>query len=305
MILLTGSTGFIGSNLLIKLDSNVRLVLRNHPKDINTNDDKFYISDFSKSTNWDGAFTGIHSIVHLASIAHDNLSKYSANPSGLFDVNTEGTLNFALSAAKAGVERFIFISSIGVNGNSSSLPFTELDVPAPTEPYAISKMKAEQGLINISKKYDIEVVIIRPPLVYGPNAPGNFSKLIKLVKLGLPLPFASINNKRSFIGISNLMDFIILCTKHPKAKNEIFVISDGDDTSLPLLLNLISDSIGKKLWIFPFPRFLLTVLARLFGKSVEFNKLVCCLQVDISKARLLLNWNPKYSIKDELNKLVV
>ena len=305
MILLTGSNGFIGSNLLRALDFKVRLVLRNKLKNIKSNDDKFYISNFSKSTNWVGAFTGINCIVHLASIAHQNLSKNSANPSVLFEVNTEGTLHFALSAAKSGVKRFIFVSSIGVNGYSSNLPFTELDVPSPIEPYALSKMKAEEGLLAISKKYEMDIVIIRPPLVYGSNSPGNFSKLIKLVKLGIPLPFASVNNKRSFVGISNLIDFIILCTKHPKAKNEIFVISDGDDTSLPLLLNLISVAIGKKSWLFPCPGLFLRVLAKFFGKSVEFNKLVCDLQVDISKARSLLNWNPKYSIKDELNKLVV
>lgn len=304
MILLSGSSGFIGSNLVKKLEYELRVVLRNNNEDNNRYLNKFLISGFSGSTNWDGAFTGIKFVIHLASIAHENLSKYSANPSVLFEVNTEGTLHFALSAAKSGVKRFIFVSSIGVNGNSSNLPFTELDVPCPIEPYAISKMKAEEGLLAISKKYEMEVVIIRPPLVYGPSSPGNFSKLIKLVKLGIPLPFASVNNKRSFIGISNLIDFIILCTKHPKAKNEIFVISDGDDTSLPLLLNLISDAIGKKLWVFPFPKFLLIVLARICGKSVELNKLVCDLQVDINKARSLLNWNPKYSIKDELNKIV-
>lgn len=304
MYLITGSTGFIGANLLSSIDTKCRLVVRNELKNSKCIHDQFIITDFSRSTNWDGAFTGIKFVIHLASIAHENLSKYSANPSVLFEVNTEGTLHFALSAAKSGVKRFIFVSSIGVNGNSSNLPFTELDVPSPIEPYAISKMKAEEGLLAISKKYEMEVVIIRPPLVYGPSSPGNFSKLIKLVKLGIPLPFASVNNKRSFIGISNLIDFIILCTKHPKAKNEIFVISDGDDTSLPLLLNLISDAIGKKLWVFPFPKFLLIVLARICGKSVELNKLVCDLQVDINKARSLLNWNPKYSIKDELNKIV-
>lgn len=305
MILLTGSSGFIGTYLLRIIGDKCRLVLRNKRKSSECINDQFIISDLSRSTNWDGAFTDVSCIIHLASIAHDNLSKLSGNIYDLFEVNTEGTLNFALSAAKEGVKRFVFISSIGVNGNSSIMPFTEMDDPQPIEPYATSKLKAEEGLLDISKKYDMEVVIIRPPLVYGPNAPGNFSKLIKLVKLGMPLPFASLNNKRSFVGISNLVDFIILCSKHPKAKNEIFVISDGDDISLPLLLNLISVAIGKKSWLFPCPRFLLRVLARLFGKSVEFNKLVCDLQVDISKARSLLNWNPKYSIKDELNKLFV
>ena len=305
MILLTGSSGFIGSNLLKSLDCNVRLVSRNEFKSSKYSHDQFIISDFSRSTNWDGAFTNVNCIIHLASIAHDNLLKLSGNLSHLFEVNTEGTLKFALSAAQEGVKRFVFISSIGVNGNSSNLPFTELDDPQPIEPYAISKLKAEEGLIDISKKYEMEVVIIRPPLVYGPNAPGNFMKLLTLVNSGMPLPFALVHNKRSFIGVSNLIDFIIHCVNHPKAANEIFVISDGEDISLPLLLRFISDAIGKKLRVFPFPKSILIIFARLFGKSVELNKLICDLQVDIKKARSLLNWKPKYTIKDDLNNLVL
>jgi nucleoside-diphosphate-sugar epimerase len=244
-------------------------------------------------------------VIHLAALAHVNQESLLDPLKEFQRINFYGTINLARQAAENGVTRFIYISSIGVNGNTSTKPFTESDIPMPIEPYAISKHRAEDGLIALSKQYEMEVVIIRPPLVYGPNSPGNFSKLIKLVKLGMPLPFASVNNKRSFIALSNLIDFIILCTKHPKAKNEVFVISDGDDISLPQLLKLISDAFGKKLWIFPFPRFLLKVLAKLCGKSVELNKLVCDLQVDITKAKSLLNWNPKYSVMDELNKLVV
>ena len=263
------------------------------------------LGEVDGETDLSNVLSKCSSVIHLAGLAHVNQESLLDPLKEFQRINFYGTINLARQAAENGVTRFIFISSIGVNGNTSTKPFTESDIPMPIEPYAISKHRAEDGLIALSKQYEMEVVIIRPPLVYGPNSPGNFSKLIKLVKLGIPLPFASVNNKRSFIALSNLIDFIILCTKHPKAKNETFVISDGEDISLPLLLNLISNAIGKKLWLFPFPRFLLRVLARLLGKSVELNKLECDLQVDITKARSLLNWNPKYSIKDELNKLVV
>jgi nucleoside-diphosphate-sugar epimerase len=217
------------------------------------------------------------------------------------------TLALAALAADKGVKRFVFLSSIGVNGNNSVKPFSEKDTPNPQEPYAISKYEAEQGLLVLAKKTGMQVVIIRPPLVYGPNAPGNFGTLVNWLRRGVPLPLGAINNKRSFVALDNLVSFIALCadrTRSPKAANQVFLISDGEDVSTTQLLRKVADALGKKRWLLPVPVGLMSFVARFIGKGDVANRLFGSLQVDSSKARDLLGWQPVITMDEQLNKTV-
>jgi nucleoside-diphosphate-sugar epimerase len=217
------------------------------------------------------------------------------------------TLALAELAADEGVKRFVFLSSIGVNGNNSVMPFSEKDTPNPQEPYAISKYEAEQGLLVLAKKTGMQVVIIRPPLVYGPNAPGNFGTLVNWLRRAVPLPLGAINNKRSFVALDNLVSFIALCadrTRSPKAANQVFLISDGEDVSTTQLLSKVADALGKKRWLLPVPVGLMSFVARLIGKGDVANRLFGSLQVDSSKARDLLGWQPVITMDEQLHQTV-
>ena len=217
-------------------------------------------------------------------------------------VNLHGTLNLAQQAAISGVKRFIFISSIKVNGEKTNLdqPFTEQDKPKPTDSYGLSKWKAEKGLQKISKQYGMEFVIIRPTLIYGPGVKGNFQKIISLVKTGIPLPLGAIHNKRSFIAIDNLIDLIIVCLKHPAASNQIFLAADGEDLSTTQLIKELANVASKRLFLIPLPIFILKMFALILGKKIIIDRLIQSLQVDISKSQNLLNWRPKKSLSEGL-----
>ena len=222
------------------------------------------------------AFSGVDVVVHAAARVH-MMQDRSANPLAEFrKLNRDVTLALAALAANKGVKRFVFLSSIGVNGNNNVKPFSEKDRPNPQEPYAISKYEAEQGLLALAKKTSMEVVIIRPPLVYGPNAPGNFGSLVNWLRRGVPLPLGAINNKRSFVALDNLVSFIALCadrTRSPKAANQVFLISDGEDVSTTQLLRKVADALGKKRWQLPVPVGLMSFAARLIGKGDVANRL--------------------------------
>lgn len=302
MIFITGASGYIGRQFIKNTTSNIRIVQRqSSPFKVNTNHDTFTIPSFSNDTDWTGAFEGIDTVLHLAAVVHNNLPD-DCEPKSYYNlVNNEATLNLAYSAAHAGVRRFIFLSSVGVNGTSSVGPLCENSSFNPSDFYSISKMKAEQGLLQLTKYSNMEVVIIRPPMVYGPGAPGNFQRLIKLLKLNLPLPFGSINNTRSFVGIQNLIDFIHTCITHKHAANEVFLVSDDQDISLPELLRLIGLSMRKKVINLPFPYFMLKSIFFLLNKNNDFVKLTSSLKISIKKAKIKLNWLPKYTIQQELN----
>ena len=217
-------------------------------------------------------------------------------------VNVEGTLNLARQAVKAGVKRFIFISSIKVNGielTIGSRAFLEHDVPNPLDPYALSKYEAERGLLEIANSSNMEVVIIRPPLVYGRGVKGNFATMIKAVKFGLPLPFGLVNNVRSFVALDNLVDLIINCIDHPKRKSDILV-SDGRDISIADLVKKISDAYGVKNKKFPIPVSLMKFALKLIRRGVVADRLFGNLLVDSSKAEKLLNWKPVLSMDEQL-----
>jgi len=307
VILVSGATGFIGSAVISRLSRSsqvtLRPVVRNGGNHFPAKSHVIVVDDFSNA-DWSNTLKGVDVVVHLAARAHV-LKESASQPLEMFrKINLKGTLNFAQQSVSAGVKRFIFISSIGVNGNQNNIPFSENDAPNPAEPYAVSKYESELGLREIARATDMEVVIIRPPLVYGPNAPGNFGRLLKWVKKGVPLPLSAIYNKRSLIALDNLVDFIVLCIDHRAAANQTFLVSDGKDLSTTELLHGVALAMGKKARLFPVPMGLLNLGATLLGKKALFQRLCGSLQVDISKSRQLLGWNPPITVEEGLRRAV-
>ncbi|UTW02709.1 SDR family oxidoreductase [Amphritea atlantica] len=302
-ILLTGATGFLGRHLVKGLavkGVNVTASIRQevHLPVART----CIINSLDIDTDWSCALAEQKVVIHSAARAHimedevyDPLAEYR-------QVNVEGTLNLARQAAEAGVQRFIFISSIGVNGNINTCPFTENDEPTPAEFYAQSKWEAEQGLWNIHNETGIEVVIIRPPLVYGPGAPGNFARLVRLVEKGWPLPFGAVHNKRSFVAVDNLVDLIVTCIDHPAAANQVFLAGDGEDLSTSDLLRGIAAAMEKPSRLVAVPENYLRLAAKFLGKEKLADRLLGSLQVDISKARDSLGWEPPFSVEEGLKR---
>jgi len=222
-------------------------------------------------------------------------------------VNAAGTLNLARQAAEAGVTRFVFVSSVGVNGSHTALdkPFSEVDKPNPHNAYALSKWEAEQGLLRIADETGLEVVIIRPPLVYGCNAPGNFGSLMRPVQRGWPLPLGAVHNQRSLVALDNLVDFIITCISHPQAAKQTFLVSDGQDLSTTELVRGMAQAAGVLARLLPVPVWALQAGATLLGKGDVVQRLCGNLQVDISKARNLLGWVPPISVDEGLRRALM
>lgn len=308
-ILLTGKTGFIGSRIFRQLKLNcttdVFYIVRKPVESSSEDKNQFVITDLSDSQLLAKALLGQKVVIHTAARAHvmkddtlDPLAEYRR-------VNVKGTLHLAKQAADSGVRRFIFVSSIGVNGNINTKPFTESDEPNPTEPYAQSKWEAEQGLWEIQRKTGMEIVIIRPPLVYGPNAPGNFANLLRWVEKGIPLPLGAIHNKRSLVALDNLVDLIITCIDHPAAANQVFLAGDGQDVSTTDLLQGVAREMGRKSFLVPVPASVLMLGAIVLGKKTMAKRLLGSLQVDTTKARVLLGWKPPISIEEGLKRCFV
>lgn len=306
-ILITGITGFIGSNLANYLvtDTNNNVAGTSRTEEgIRGSIKILKQKEFSKNTNWIEQLSDVEVVVHTAARVHV-LKEHLQNPREEFlSINTEATINLAKQAAAAGVKKFVFLSSIGVNGTTTvDVPFNEDMRASPTNDYALSKHLAEKELLDFVKESPMDIVIIRPPLVYGINAPGNFAVLLKIISKGIPLPFRLTRNKRSFISIENLTDFISKCITDKRAANEIFVISDGDDISTPELIQLLANGMKKKPRLFPFPDVLLKCGALLTNKMKQYQQLCGSMQIDISKARNLLNWEPVISNKTSLKRL--
>jgi nucleoside-diphosphate-sugar epimerase len=252
-------------------------------------------------TDWGEALSGVDAVVHLAARVHV-MHESSPDPLGSFrTVNTEGTRRLAAMAAHAGVRRMVYLSSIKVNGEqTTSGPFTESDVPRPDEAYGMSKWLAEQALWEAAAGTNLEVVVVRPPLVYGPNAPGNFNRLLKFVRMGIPLPLGSVRNRRSFMYVENLCDAIRVCLQHPAAAGQTFLLSDGEDVSTPELIRLLSGYLGRRSRLIPFPTSLLEAGADLLGLHDEAERLLRSLRVDSSAIRQTLHWNPPYPLREGL-----
>jgi nucleoside-diphosphate-sugar epimerase len=307
-VLLTGASGFIGKNLLHELLNKgfkLSLLVRHRIESLPASVRQFIIDDFIDNPDFSLALNDIDCVIHLAGKAHTKNNNKATSLNDFRQINTELTLNLAKQANDLNVKRFIFLSSIGVNGNENNEPFLESDTPCPKEPYAISKYEAEQGLTNLAKVSDLEIVIIRPPLVYGLNAPGNFGILLYWAKLKvpLPLPLGLANNKRSLVAIDNLVDFIIICMHHKKAKNEIFLISDGQDLSTKQLFRKLSSAFRKKAYLLPIPVKWITYSLMLIGKKADGVRLFSSLQVDSSKAKELLDWSPIVTMDEQLIKI--
>lgn len=307
-ILVTGANGFVGQSLVNNLLNNAgykvvagvrKIPLKKFECEyrlINNLEDKPTLTD---------VFKDIDVVIHSAARVHVMDDKSTDPLTEFRKVNVEGTLNLARQAADAGVKRFIFISSIKVNGEGTKIgkPYTEDSKPNPIDPYGISKYEAEQGLLNIAETTALEVVIIRPTLVYGKNVKGNFHSLMKWTYKGVPLPIGGIkHNLRSLVSVDNLVDFIITCIEHKNAKNEIFLISDDDDISTADLLKEISKGLGVKNKAVNIPPKLIDTAASAVGKSSVAQRLSGSLQVDISKAKNLLDWKPKYSTSESIQK---
>lgn len=302
--LLTGATGFIGRALMATLSLTAyRLIAPsrtpvNHlPKNV-TMPLLHDIASFPGNSDW---FSECDVVIHVAAKAH----ACGIPPAEFIRVNADATLNLARLASKAGVKRFIFLSSIGVNGISNTRPFSFADKPAPVEDYAVSKFNAEIGLKQIAADTGMEVVIIRPPLVYGANAPGNFGKLAKLAEKNLPLPLGAIHNKRSLVALDNLVDLIITCIDHPKAANQTFLVSDDQDVSTTELLQMMTRAAGKKPLLLPVPVSWLKFAGKLTGKQAVINRLCGNLQVDIGHTKDTLGWTPVISVQDAIKKCFI
>lgn len=304
-VLVTGAGGFIGQALCKRLegadDIEVVGAVRALPAQPFDASPLVAVGDIDGHTDWSQALVGVNVVVHLAARAHV-LNEQSKDPLVEFRrVNVEGALALFQQAIDAGLKRFVFISSIGVVGGSTEgEPFTETMPPAPHADYAYSKFEAEEALKALSHSSGVELVIVRPPLVYAAHAPGNFARLLKLVALGVPLPFASVSNQRSMVALENLVDFIALCVRHPAAAGEAFHVSDHEDVSLPQMLTLLGRGMGRRVVLLPCPTRLMALGAQLVGKKGMFNQLCGSLQVDASKSRLLLGWQPPISAEAAL-----
>lgn len=305
-ILLTGATGFLGRALLKELlyrEHEVTAAVR-HASPVVKGLRSYPIVDIGGTTDWLPALQGIEVVVHAAARVHVVRERHPDPLAEYRHVNVDGTLRLARQAVASGVRRFVFISSIKVNGESTLLgkPFLAGDVPAPADPYGVSKLEAEQGLMRLADEAGMELVIIRPPLVYGPGVKANFLSMMRWLHKGVPLPFGAIHNRRSLVALDNLVDLIVTCIEHHVAANQTFLVSDGEDLSTSELLRRMGAVLGRPARLLPVPSWLLQAGAAALGKQALSQRLCGSLQVDIGKTRELLGWTPPLSIDEALRK---
>ncbi|MCS0350745.1 NAD-dependent epimerase/dehydratase family protein [Vibrio ordalii] len=293
-ILITGASGYIGSSLVqhLKNDSDIVSIYRHSPPD-NVDTEAFVVDDISSNTDWSSALKDVCFVIHLAALAHKSLPNTTEAVNFISEVNVNASVNLFRQAEKAGVKRFIFVSSIGVIGNQTQeVPFDEDSECNPIGAYAYSKYQAEKILRTIASHSTTELVIIRPPLVFSPSAPGNIAKLSKIIKYCPILPFGIVNNKKSFVSIENLVNFLELCLSSSDAAGQIFVISDDRVWSTKQLIQALADAEGRKIYLIPFPVTILRFVFFLMGKKNMSNQLFGNLLVNNNKARCLLRWKP-------------
>jgi len=304
-ILVTGANGFIGKALcreLIVRGNSVVAMSRSGSFVEGCEEVKASFKDIEKYVH---ILQGVECVIHLAALAHQKIDKRIDSLSEFRSVNCEAALNLARKAATAGVRRFVFISSIGVNGSQTfGKPFAPSDVPNPQEPYAQSKWEAEQGLQRLAAETELELVIIRPPLVYGPQAPGNFGRLIAAVQSRKWLPLGDVHNCRTLVSLDNLVSLIATCIDHPSAAGQVFLAGDAEDTSTTDLLRRLGFAMGKPARLLPVPVGWMVAAAGLIGKAALVQKICGDLQVDISKNRELLGWQPPVSLNEGLCRAV-
>lgn len=309
MILVTGTNGFVGAEIvkcLVGSAHKIRASSRRKSLHIPDDIDFFNSGDLAVDMDWRQALNKVNVVIHTAARVHVMSDDINDPLTEFRRINSLATLNLARQASQSGVKRFIFISSVKVNGEMTLLnkPFTPEDQFIPDDPYGLSKYEAEQGLLALAKETGMEVVIIRPPLVYGPEVRANFASMMRWVNKGIPLPFGAIHNQRSLVALDNLVSFIVHCIDHPKAANEVFLISDGEDVSTTELLQKVAKAFDKKSWLIPIPVSFMRFAAKLVGKSDVADRLFGSLQVDSSKARDLLGWKPVITMDEQLAKIV-
>ncbi len=308
-VLVTGGSGFVGGALhasLMESGHFVRLAQRSANTKSGTLE-QVIVGQIDAATNWSAALKDVEVVIHLAARVHV-MDEQSADPLSEFRrVNVDGSLNLARQAASAGVKRLIYLSSVKVNGELTvpGQPFKESDMANPQDAYGLSKFEAEQGLLLIAQETGMEVVIIRPPLVYGQGVKASFVSMMRTVKRGIPLPLGAIHNRRSFVYVGNLVSLITTCIHHPEAENQVFLVSDGFDLSTTQLLRGCATALGIKSRLWPVPQGLIEGLAALVGKRDVAKRLCGNLQVDISKAREVLGWSPPISVANGLKATVL
>lgn len=307
-ILITGASGFVGRAMVARAASQgiaTRGVSRSPLKPV-TGVDLCHIGEIGSDTDWSLALRDIDVVVHLAARVHV-MNDRSKNPLAEFrSVNVDGTLNLARQAAAAGASRFVFLSSVKVNGEVTQpgQAFTEDMQPDPQDAYAVSKFEAEMGLLALARRGEIDVVIVRPPLVYGPNVKANFAALFQSVQRSRYLPLGALDNRRSLVGLDNLVDLVLICVTHPQAVNQIFLISDGQDLTTSELVRSMARAAGVPARLVPVPVWVLQAVAAFLGKTDAVKRLCGSLQVDITKARELLGWRPRISVDEGMRRVV-
>jgi len=306
-VLITGATGFVGSSLITRLlQEKVRLTtavldgedIGHLPTDIK----RVIVQPLSELSDYSTALQHVDIVIHLAARVHI-MQDSAMDPLQEFRrVNLQGTERLARQAAQAGVKRFVFISTVKVHGEETTTPYREDSPVTPLDPYGISKAEAETMLRHIAEEAGLEVVIVRPPLAYGPGVKANFRQLMSVISRGVPLPFASIRNRRSLIFVENLVDALTCCAIHPKAAGQTFLVSDGVDISTPELIRSVAAALERPVRLLPFPPSLLRLAGRLIGKSAEVDRLLGSLTVDTSKIRRELDWKPPYTMEQGLKE---
>lgn len=301
-VLVTGASGFVGNRLVNQLQKSGRPVRaasrRLRPATESVGVDSILTGNLGPETCWRSALQGVQTVVHLAARVHVMDETASDSLAEFRRVNVSGTLQLARQAADAGVRRFVFVSSVKVNGEQTQpgRPFSADDMPAPMDAYAMSKLEAEQALLDLAKTTGLEVVIIRPVLIYGPGVRANFLKMMQWLYRGLPLPLGAIDNQRSLLAVDNLVSLISVSLEHRDAANQVFLASDGEDISTPALLRRLARALGKPARLMPIPGVVLTTVAGLLGQRDAANRLCGSLQVNIAKTRRVLGWTPPLTL---------
>jgi len=304
-ILVTGSSGFVGSAVCRGLELRGCRVIRAVRRNAKPDDEAACIGDIDSKTEWTAALNRVDAVVHLAARVHQ-MRDNAVEPLAEFrKVNVEGTCRLAESAARAGVKRLVFMSSIKVNGDNTDGvgPFTEKDLPRPVDAYGQSKWEAEQLLWEISHRTGMEVVILRLPLVYGPEVKANFFKLVRHVARGLPLPFGSIRNRRSLLNLTNLVDAMACCLEHRAASGETFLVNDGEDVSTPELVRRIARAFDRPARLVPVPVWMMLLVGRVTGRLEQVKRFSGSLQIDSSRIRTKLGWTPPCMMEEELGRV--
>jgi len=298
-VLVTGATGFVGSELCVRLhkeDITFTRAVRSAPKSPWIGEIAV-VGEVDGATQWEAALAGVEVVVHLAGRAHVMNRKEGGSLDEYRRTNLDGSVNLATQAARMGVRRFIFVSSVKVNGEGSETPYTSETPPAPIDPYGVSKWEAECALREIAQRTGLEVVVIRPPLIYGPGVKANFLRLISAVARGIPLPFGLVHNQRSLLFVGNLVDALVACATHPRAANKTYLLSDGDDVSTSRLVKELAYALNCPARLLPVPPQLIRLAGELSGKQQAVKRLLGSLIVDSRPIRRELGWQAPFSLQ--------